>query len=128
QHLIDSRVARQILEAGGRALELVYHFGPKAAGQQGELHLVEQVERRVAALDGAPAPLLGALDPLQRHERLDSADRAHGAGPGRRWCGVVLRQAERTGRRAARARRGGGGGWSIGSRYAHGEDLSRERP
>src|SRR5262249_4479603 len=106
--------------------EPVYHFGRKAPGQEADLHLVEQVESRVAALDGAPAALLGALDPLQRHQRLDPTDRADRAGPGRRLGGLVLRQAERAGGRAAGASRGGGGGRSIGSRYAHGEDLSRQ--
>src|SRR5262249_17028686 len=32
QHLIDSRVTRQVLESGGGGAELVYHFGRQAAG------------------------------------------------------------------------------------------------
>ena len=53
------------------------HSGRKPAGQERELHLVEQVECGVAALDGPPAALLDAFDPLQRDQRIDPADRAN---------------------------------------------------
>src|SRR5262249_19008080 len=123
QYLVDARITRKVLEVGGGGLEPRQHGGLEPAGPQRKLHLVGQVERRVAAFDGTPPALVDRFHALQRKERVDAGDGANAAGRGRRGGGLFLRQAEGAGRGAACKRCAGGGGRSVRSRDAHDEGL-----
>src|SRR5712675_268052 len=64
QNPVEVRLAGKILEARRRSLELHQGSVIELAGQQPQLHLVENIERRQTAFERAPPALLNAVDPL----------------------------------------------------------------
>src|SRR4030081_2181980 len=127
QNPVEVRIAGKILEARRRGLELHQGSVIELAGQQPELHLVENIERRQTAFERAPPALFHAVAPLQCEQSIDSADGAHPGCAGRRRLGLLLRQTEGTRGGTARGRRRVGGGRPVGSKNAHGADLLNGR-
>lgn len=88
QHLIEPRVTRTVLQLFGRGPKAIEIAGVEGAGEETELDLIKDVERRLAFADRAPAPLGGIVDPLQGDQRVDTPHHAQGRDSALRFGGV----------------------------------------
>jgi hypothetical protein len=128
EHAIEAIVPRAALEAAGDGLGLAQRDLGQNAAEQGDLELVERIERETAALDPLLAPLGRFSGPCRAMSASMPPAVRSAAGALAAPRRFPLAQAEGARGRAAPGRGGGDGGIRVRSGNAHVSCVSRPLP